>query len=84
MSKLFNVRVRPDYRYSIAQVSGRIFSKKAQAFAEAYLDDEIRDSEILEVSPIETEALPATGAAKPRVKASRSKSRLLSGVGEDL
>ena len=49
MSKLFNVRVRPDYRYSIAQVSGRIFSKRGQVFAESYLDDEIRDSPLLEV-----------------------------------
>jgi len=52
MAKLYTVRVKPDYRWPTARVAGRQFSKAPEIMNEAYVNDEIRASELLEVKAV--------------------------------
>jgi len=81
MSTKYNVRVRPDYRYPRVRVSGRDFSKQGQVFTSMYLNDEIRNSPLLEVELIPEGAVAPL--AKPK-RVSKSKSRLSAAVEEDV
>ena len=51
MAKLYTVGVRPDYRWRKARVAGREFSKAPEVLNEAYIDDEMRASDLLVIEP---------------------------------
>ena len=60
MATLYNVRVRPDYRWGKARVGGREFSKKTEVMNEAYVTAEMLASPLLEIDPVaESEPEPA-------------------------
>lgn len=66
----YEVKVRPEYRWSIVQVGGKIFSKvTATPVSQAAMTDEIMHSALLEVlekdigEPIEDGEIDATIAA---------------------
>jgi len=58
MAKLFMVRVRPDYRWRMARVAGREFSKAPEVLNEAYVNDEMRASDLLVIEPAAGETEP--------------------------
>ena len=62
MAKRYNVRVREDYRWGKARVSGREFHKGGEVMAEGHINDEMRASPLLVIEPMEQEA-DATDAA---------------------
>ena len=68
MAKRYNVRVREDYRWGKARVSGREFHKSGEVLSEQLINDEMQASPLLEIEPIEAEEelaeIDATGAAQ--------------------
>ena len=62
---MYRIRVKPDHRWNTARVSGRIFSKAGQEYADGYVNDEIANSDLLEVAKIEL--------AKPKRKPKKAK-----------
>jgi len=64
MATLYRVCVKPDYRWPTARVSGRQFSKTPEVMNEAYVNDEMRTSPLLEVKLVvepDVAAEPETG-----------------------
>lgn len=81
---LVRVRVRPDYRYRFARVSGRQFHKGGEVYAEGYLDEEIRTSPLLEIEPVEVaDEVLATDAARELAGAEGVDLRQVVGSGVD-
>jgi len=64
MSKLVRVRVVEDFRWPVARVAGREFTKAGEVVTESLLDDEMRGSGLLVIEEIEE---------KPKAKATKSK-----------
>jgi hypothetical protein len=53
MATLYNVRVRPDYRWAKARVGGREFGKASEVMNAAYLTEEMMTSPLLEIEAVE-------------------------------
>jgi pyruvate/2-oxoglutarate dehydrogenase complex dihydrolipoamide acyltransferase (E2) component len=69
MARLYNVRVRADYRWPRVRVSGREFSTAGEVINGALLNEEMRASPLLEIEAIpepapEPEGVDATNAAR--------------------
>ena len=66
MSKRYNVRVREDYRWRKARVSGREFTKDVEVLSEQFINDEMRASPLLVIEPLNPEPVQvdATDAAR--------------------
>ena len=81
---MYRIRVVPDYRWSRAQVSGREFTKDWVEYADGYVNDEIKNSELLEVE--EVVLAPVVNATRGAIAlASESGIDILAvaGTGED-
>ena len=62
---MYRIRVKDDWRWPTARVSGREFTKRGSEFADESVNDEIRNSSLLIVELAQEEA-PAPKRGRPR------------------
>lgn len=65
---MYRIRVIPDYRWYKARISGREFVKDWTEYADGYVNDEIRNSPLLEVEKVELPKPKAKSKVKPKAK----------------
>ena len=78
------VKVKDSHRWARVRVSGHEFTKAGEVMAEGLVDDEMRQSDLLQIEPVEaSDPVPATSAAEELAVEEGIDLHQVAGSGED-